>query len=991
MKIQLPSLRSGAARWLTCRNCLLLSLLILHTSVIGQVSLVKDINPTAGGAYAYEFMEMTFHNGNIYFLHNATFDKYILYKSDGSTAGSVAIKEFSYVGEMESSGDYLYFAADELSATGDPTPYGRELWRSDGTAEGTQLVKDIYPGTSGSNPRNLTNVNGTLFFAANNGVNGIEIWKSNGTATGTVIVKDILRVSGSSNPQSLVALNGKLYFRANDGVNGYELWRSDGTDAGTTLVVNINPLSKASSFPDQITVVNGLLYFIATDGTNGKQLWTSTGVTGNATLVKMIRPGANNALGKFTKVGSLLFFQANDGIHGLELWRSDGTPAGTFMVKDLTPGSGSATAYATEHIEYPRESNGRLYFLAVAHSYQDLWTSDGTTAGTYQITSLNDPGFAWFDHWSTPYNGQTIFAGMSNEYETQYLELWKTDGTVAGTTRVHENIGDGYYNNLMATEMNGKLYFIGTSELWETDGTRAGTTVVKNLGYQGDSYPSYLTDVNGELFFEARDGAYPSLWKTNGTEAGTVKLSETLRGAKELINANGTVYFGGYDDRGDELWKSDGTTAGTVMVTDLTNIPDATFQSSMPRNFTEYNGHVYFSAYNSYNNPHLLRTDGTASGTIQVGGENPGFGLPGQFKEAGGKLFFTAQGEKGVELYVYDGINNPMLTKDIKLHYLGSHPVRLTAFNGILYFQADNRGNGYELYRSNGTTAGTYIVKDIRQDDLGTDPDLAPLDMGNMMATSEALYFTAIRSTGANALWRSDGTATNTKPIFNFTGMPQSTILAVEGNTLTFALGYDTHVELWTSNGTTTGTKKIADIPGFRNVAEPAFVKTLNGVIYFIATDYNSNKLWRTDGTAAGTYGIAPSISAHDIEVSGGKLYLSGHSVDYGHELFIVNDAGSSAIAAREAEMEAIRPSEADISFSNYPNPFAAHFSLKVKGQDDSMYQIRVVDFNGETIESATLPYNTEHTIGQTWNDGLYVLHVSIGDKIITRRIVKKN
>ena len=206
---------------------------------------------------------------------------------------------------------------------------------------------------------------------------------------------------------------------------------------------------------------------------------------GNATLVKIIRPGANNFIGKLTKVSSQLFFQANDGIHGIELWRSDGTAAGTFMVKDITPGSGSATQYATDHIEYPRESNGRLYFLAVSHSYQDLWTSDGTTAGTYQLTSLNNPGFAWYDHWSTPYDGQTYFAGLSNNYETNYLELWRTDGTVEGTVKFHENIGDGAYSNLMATEMNGKLYFIGGSELWQTDGTTAGTTVVKTLGYQG--------------------------------------------------------------------------------------------------------------------------------------------------------------------------------------------------------------------------------------------------------------------------------------------------------------------------------------------------------------------------------------------------------------------------------------------------------------------------------------------------------------------------
>jgi len=70
---------------------------------------------------------------------------------------------------------------------------GDELWKSDGTSGGTVMVKDIYPGDKYDDgfPENLTNVNGTLYFTAYDGVNGEELWKSNGTDTGTVMVKDI--------------------------------------------------------------------------------------------------------------------------------------------------------------------------------------------------------------------------------------------------------------------------------------------------------------------------------------------------------------------------------------------------------------------------------------------------------------------------------------------------------------------------------------------------------------------------------------------------------------------------------------------------------------------------------------------------------------------------------------------------------------------------------------------------------------------------------
>ena len=127
------------------------------------------------------------------------------------------------------------------------------------------LVKDIYPGTVGpypynSSPNFLTDVKGTLFFIANDDPTGNELWKSDGTAAGTVLVKDIYPGPEGSRSVFLTDVNGTLFFRADDGITGNELWKSYGTAAGTVLVKDIWPgtvgPNPASSDPGNLTDVN---------------------------------------------------------------------------------------------------------------------------------------------------------------------------------------------------------------------------------------------------------------------------------------------------------------------------------------------------------------------------------------------------------------------------------------------------------------------------------------------------------------------------------------------------------------------------------------------------------------------------------------------------------------------------------------------------------------------------------------------------------------
>ncbi len=427
---------------------------VAHSNTGGATaSLLKDINPS-GDSFPRSFTNI---NGMVFFTALDSIIGDELWKSDGTTAGTVLVKDIdpsgsSFPGGFTNINGTPFFTADDGTN-------GDELWKSDGTAAGTVLVKDIDP-SSTSNPLDLTNVNGTLFFGAGDGTNGRELWKSDGTAAGTVLVKNI-NPSGNSLLSKFTNVNGTLFFSADDGTNDSELWKSDGTAIGTVMVKDINPGSANSlNGNSELINVNGTLFFSAGDGTNGRELWKSDGTTAGTVLVKDIRPGSNGSgLSNLTNVNGTLFFHANDGTNGHELWKSDGTAVGTVLVKDINP-SASSDPFNLTNV------NGTLFFIA----------DDGT-------------------------NG---------------IELWKSDGTAAGTVLV-QNINpssDSVPREL--TNVNGTLFFSaddGTNgrELWKSDGTAVGTVMVQNINPSGDSNPNDLTNVNGTLFFCADDG-------TNGSE-----------------------------------------------------------------------------------------------------------------------------------------------------------------------------------------------------------------------------------------------------------------------------------------------------------------------------------------------------------------------------------------------------------------------------------------------------------------------------------------
>ena len=507
--------------------------------------MVKDIYVGNQSSYPYDFVDF---NGTLYFTaYNNALGRE-LWKTDGTTGGTVLVKEIinGTVGGFQTASTYdyydynfgvvwmngsdFYFTANSYaSVPNGSTPTNNiELWKSDGTAAGTMMVKDIYVGNQSSYPHDFADVNGTLYFTAYNNALGRELWKSDGTTNGTVLVKEIINgtVGGFQTASTydyydynfnIVWRTGStFYFTANSyasvpngttPTNNIELWKSDGTSGGTVMVKDIYS-GNQSSYPTNFTEVNGELYFTAYTNALGRELWKTDGSNGGTVLVKEI---INGTVGGFQtastydyydynfnvvwRTGNTFYFTANSyasvpngttPTNNIELWKSDGTSGGTVMVKDIY--AGNASSYPSDF----HDASGTLYFTAYTNALgRELWKTDGTTGGTMLVKEI--------------INGTV--GGFQTAYTYDYYDY---------PFNIVFNIGSSFYfiANDYASVPNGSTPS-NNIELWKSDGSSGGTSKVMDIqpSTTAGSYPSYFTNAIGKIFFTATNNNYGrELW-----------------------------------------------------------------------------------------------------------------------------------------------------------------------------------------------------------------------------------------------------------------------------------------------------------------------------------------------------------------------------------------------------------------------------------------------------------------------------------------------
>jgi len=751
------------------------------------------------------------------------------------------------------------------------------------TAAQARLLADINPGPGpymSSEPSAFAGQGAGTYFAATTYAHGRELWHLDAAGVAT-LAADVASGPEWSTPEAIAAFGSGVVFAASRADVGRELWRIDGAGLTLHLVADI-ARGGASSSPTQVVAAGGRVFCVADDGVFGRELWVSDGTPAGTHLVLDIRAGAAGAaidhLIEFA--GNVAFF-ADDGVHGRELWASDGTATGTRML-EANPGAAGGGGTLRPVVE-----NGRVYFMATdGTSGLEPWVSSGTPAGTHLLADINPgSGDSLFDNGFVPRmaalgGGKVLFAATDGASTSAHgLELWITDGTAVGTVLVRDlepgTNGSGPWD--LAATGDGRAFFQAQTsasgrELYLTDGTASGTVLLELTPGVFDTYIGPIAIAQGRAFFGAAQNSRGpiGLWTSEGTLPRLVSPTGMIVDSAPVARGSGVVVAGATPLEGLHAWVSDGTSAGTRLAFDveLTRGP----ASSNPVPIAAFANRVVFAADDGsgtrlwasdghavqplgtpassatftvaalndmlllYTGFDLVRTDATPLGTGPLGflpGTRVGARLDGAhaiFPDACEDHLAATDGLSVREVRYVGGSCQPNS---------GARMTGFTSNGGVGYFTANDGVHGEELWRSDGTAAGTYIVRDLQPPGINGPPWVYGM-------IGDRVILAADDGTGL-ALWASDGTAAGTLRLP--APHPQLVYPFVDAAVVAGRMVVMVADGLVATDGTAVGTMQIM----FQAIPPAAYLCALADAAVMVDTSGSAPRLFRTDGTAAGT------------------------------------------------------------------------------------------------------------------------------------------
>jgi ELWxxDGT repeat protein len=895
----------------------LLAGLGMAVSAGGQTAyLVEDLTPGIIDGEASYPSNLVAAGNRLFFVtsphfpgNNGLGENSALWTSDGTAAGTRQLPDgcspdcLGTPGFVGVAGSLSFF----LTATNEDLP---QLWRSDGTVAGTFVLVDALPDFE----EPFTVLNDILYFLRF-GTGSEQLWRSDGTVAGTTLVAD---VGPTFTDFGLVAAAGKLFFGAPyGGPDGYEqLWVSDGTPAGTAQLTSFG-----QTFESPLTGVGGkLLFSTSQSGGTSLQLWATDGSKAGT---RLLAPFA--ALSWFKVEGSSVYFVADDGMHGGQIWVTDGTAAGTRQVTSapadfrlatsasqfevvggtlvffgamaegftslwgVSPGSGGSLVPlcpsgcgTLDSSPVLQKSGAHVVFESFDdnHDSSAIWTSDGTASGT--VTLKLTCGSSCVSPALTAVGGALYFRVA----EAELAELWRTDGTPAGTRQFTRRLIDP---GSTPAGFGSKVFFasaMGSSgtELWVSDGTPAGTRQLTDARYPLSSNPTSLTAAGDQVFFGSTSSTPgPPLWRSGGTAATTASVpGSQAYGGGPLLAAFGGVVFVGTS----QLWRSDGTAAGTQPLT----APPLAVSAGIPP--VAAGGEVFFTAVSADGTTSVWKSDGTPQGTAQA------FALPSTVQgienlvSVGSNLYLVlANGQGGTDLWKSNGTasGTTQLT-DFGTESAVVAGEGVVQLGSMVFFVVGNEGL---LWQTDGTRAGTSAV-----------PLADIFSVSDLVASGGALSFFAFSSTSSPvfSLYRSDGTPGGTLILQTFTSVdvPQGGGLTPMAGGIAFDADDSVHgIELWFTDGTPAGTRMVRDIRPGQVGSDPNGLTAVGGRLFFSADDgAHGNELWVSDGTAAGTrlvQDINPgpkSSNPSGMTVAGSRLFFAANDGLTGSQLWAFPLAG---------------------------------------------------------------------------------------------------
>ena len=856
-----------------------------------------------------------------------------LFKSDGTEGGTVLLKSFDSVSDLAEVNGEIFFIAG--------TQAGYQLWKTDGTQGGTRQVKDLYPGADPNFPQDIFELDGVLFYSANDSQdgkyprdNGYEVWRREGEGIGSRFFRNLIpdvyitsvevevdeesgertatvtteTYENDSFPRDFTSLNGNLFFTAYSSsyyyapseresdtlIGGLELWFSDGTESGTRPI-NINQ--------ETYTVYDPVAGEYIVDANDSPVSDPDFGFG---------QTSASSFPRELTAFQDDLYFVANNGKDGFELHKVSDEGLNPQQVSNLRAGNTSSSPEELTIV------NDNLYFTADSGSGRQLFVLNKQSNTPKSISaSGTDPR-------NLTAIGNDLYYSAKSDLGR---ELWKASGKKASMV-MDINPGTGSSTpaqfELVKRIVNKKqkkfLYFTADDglrgiELWSLNLNSSKSKPERETDIQSgpsSSDPRELINSDQVLFFSAEDGKRgrelwtlgPSIVGPNGgAGAGTsnIKINENNRFVYQFSSTNqGKDQWsinGGIDSNYFEIKKKNGTLSfksepNFEQPTDDNR--DNTYQVVVrltdPQSGLTSDQYVNVEVINEKENG---SNDGVVSddpNSIGPNEEPPDDDNQAESGNGGGNNDDSNQ----------DSSTSTSLVKNIAKGPKGSNPSHLNRFQSKVYFAANDGSHGNELWSSKGNGKSTTLFKDINKGKESANPS-------NLKTINKTLYFAATNGESGVELWQSDGSTRGTFQTADIrpgrSSSSPSHFVELDNGLLFNANDGENGSELWKVKTPKSQPLMLKDINSSTG-SDPTEMVNLNQKIYFAATgDIYGRELWVSDGSKKGTkllLDINPggfNSNPENLTVFDSQLFFTAKTYFGGTNLWTSNGSAGSTQA----------------------------------------------------------------------------------------------